>query len=184
MCPRCAVSVLSRRSNSWRPGSQRRHRRASSSWSPCPAAAFCCAGRSRSSPCTATGPVCSSKREAPAASGSPGSRWGRRSSLAGPLGSAFPTEGVGSALLVGGGIGCAPLQYLADELSAAGAGVIAAFGFRDFRAARAVGAFGYRAPLGRQRRRRRRTARDRHRHPRTSSTCGPRRSSTRAALRR
>ena len=61
--------------------------------------------------------------------------------LAGPLGSAFPTEDVSNALLVGGGIGCAPLQYLADELAAAGASVTAAFGFRDFRAARAAGAF-------------------------------------------
>jgi dihydroorotate dehydrogenase electron transfer subunit len=61
--------------------------------------------------------------------------------LAGPLGSAFPVEGVTSALLVGGGIGCAPLQYLGDELAAAGAHVTAAFGFRDFRAARAAGAF-------------------------------------------
>ncbi|MCX6371792.1 MAG: dihydroorotate dehydrogenase electron transfer subunit [Actinobacteria bacterium] len=61
--------------------------------------------------------------------------------LAGPLGSAFPTQGVASALLVGGGIGCAPLQYLADELTAAGAAVTAAFGFRDLRAARAAGAF-------------------------------------------
>jgi len=61
--------------------------------------------------------------------------------LAGPLGSAFPCVGVASALLVGGGIGCAPLQYLADELAAAGYSVTAAFGFRDFRAARAAGAF-------------------------------------------
>lgn len=61
--------------------------------------------------------------------------------VAGPLGSVFPTQGVTNALLVGGGIGCAPLQYLADELAAAGAHVTAAFGFRDFRAARAVGAF-------------------------------------------
>jgi dihydroorotate dehydrogenase electron transfer subunit len=61
--------------------------------------------------------------------------------LAGPLGSAFPCDGVASALLVGGGIGCAPLQYLADELTAAGSSVTAAFGFRDFRAARAAGAF-------------------------------------------
>jgi dihydroorotate dehydrogenase electron transfer subunit len=61
--------------------------------------------------------------------------------LAGPLGSVFPTEGVTNALLIGGGIGCAPLQYLADELTAAGASVTAAFGFRDFRAARAAGAF-------------------------------------------
>ena len=61
--------------------------------------------------------------------------------IAGPLGSAFPTAGVTNALLVGGGIGCAPLQYLADALAAAGANVTAAFGFRDFRAARAAGAF-------------------------------------------
>jgi dihydroorotate dehydrogenase electron transfer subunit len=61
--------------------------------------------------------------------------------VAGPLGSAFPTEGVTNALLVGGGIGCAPLQYLADDLAAVGAQVTAAFGFRDFRAARAAGAF-------------------------------------------
>ena len=61
--------------------------------------------------------------------------------VAGPLGSAFPVAGVTSALLVGGGIGCAPLQFLADELAAAGAHVTAAFGFRDFRAARAAGAF-------------------------------------------
>jgi dihydroorotate dehydrogenase electron transfer subunit len=61
--------------------------------------------------------------------------------LAGPLGSAFPIDGVTSALLVGGGIGCAPLQYLADHLTAGGAHVTAAFGFRDFRAARAAGAF-------------------------------------------
>ena len=61
--------------------------------------------------------------------------------LAGPLGSAFPTEGVTNALLVGGGIGSAPLQHLADVLAAAGANVTAAFGFRDFRAARAAGAF-------------------------------------------
>ena len=61
--------------------------------------------------------------------------------LAGPLGSAFPTQGATNALLVGGGIGCAPLQYLADALSATGVSVTAAFGFRDFRAARAAGAF-------------------------------------------
>ena len=66
---------------------------------------------------------------------------GQTVDLAGPLGSAFPTAGSTSALLVGGGIGCAPLQYLADELAAAGAHVTAAFGFRDFRAARAAGAF-------------------------------------------
>ncbi len=61
--------------------------------------------------------------------------------LAGPLGTPFPTAGVAQALLVGGGVGSAPLQFLADELAAAGAGVTAVFGFRDFRAARAAGAF-------------------------------------------
>ena len=61
--------------------------------------------------------------------------------VAGPLGSAFPTDGVTNALLVGGGIGCAPLQHLADELAATDAKVTAAFGFRDFRSARAAGAF-------------------------------------------
>lgn len=61
--------------------------------------------------------------------------------LSGPLGSAFPTDGVTNALLVGGGIGCAPLQYLADELVEQGAQVTAAFGFRDFLAARVAGAF-------------------------------------------
>jgi dihydroorotate dehydrogenase electron transfer subunit len=66
---------------------------------------------------------------------------GETMDLAGPLGSAFPTQGVASALLIGGGIGCAPLQFLADELAAAGVRVSAAFGFRDFRAARAAGAF-------------------------------------------
>jgi len=66
---------------------------------------------------------------------------GESVALAGPLGSAFPLAGVPHALLVGGGIGCAPLQYLADELAAAGTSVTAVFGFRDFRAARAAGAF-------------------------------------------
>jgi dihydroorotate dehydrogenase electron transfer subunit len=61
--------------------------------------------------------------------------------VAGPLGSGFPVDGVTSALLLGGGIGCAPLQFLADHLTAAGSHVAAAFGFRDFRAARAAGAF-------------------------------------------
>ena len=61
--------------------------------------------------------------------------------LAGPLGSAFPIGGVSDALLVGGGIGCAPLQYLSDELAAAGSAVTAVFGFRDHRAAHVAGAF-------------------------------------------
>ena len=66
---------------------------------------------------------------------------GQTVDLAGPLGSAFPTQGVSNAFLIGGGIGCAPLQYLADVLAAAGANVTAAFGFRNLRAARAAGAF-------------------------------------------
>ncbi len=66
---------------------------------------------------------------------------GETLALAGPLGSAFPVPAGGEALLVGGGIGCAPLQYLADELAAVGAAASAVFGFRDFRAARALGAF-------------------------------------------
>jgi len=61
--------------------------------------------------------------------------------VAGPLGTPFPTAGVTSALLVGGGIGCAPLQFLADTLGANGAQVTAVFGFRDGRQARIAGAF-------------------------------------------
>jgi dihydroorotate dehydrogenase electron transfer subunit len=61
--------------------------------------------------------------------------------LAGPLGSGFPTCGVRRALVVGGGIGCAPLQYLADELHCASADVEAVFGVRDRWAARILGAF-------------------------------------------
>lgn len=61
--------------------------------------------------------------------------------LAGPLGTPFPVEGVASGLLVGGGIGCAPLQYLADELRERGGQVTAAFGFRDLRQSRAAAAF-------------------------------------------
>jgi dihydroorotate dehydrogenase electron transfer subunit len=61
--------------------------------------------------------------------------------VAGPLGTPFPTGHVTGALLVGGGIGCAPLQFLADALTADGAPVTAAFGFRDARQARVAGAF-------------------------------------------
>ena len=61
--------------------------------------------------------------------------------VAGPLGTGFRLNGGGDALLVGGGIGCAPLQYVADELQASGARVTAAFGFRDHRQARLAGAF-------------------------------------------
>jgi dihydroorotate dehydrogenase electron transfer subunit len=61
--------------------------------------------------------------------------------LAGPLGRGFPLEGVRGALLVGGGIGAAPLQFLADELVAAEVPVVGAFGFRDAGQARLLGAF-------------------------------------------
>ncbi len=61
--------------------------------------------------------------------------------VAGPLGTGFSLIGAGRALLVGGGIGTAPLQYLAEALAAAGAGVAAAFGFRDRRQAQVLGAF-------------------------------------------
>ena len=62
-------------------------------------------------------------------------------SLAGPLGTGFPLEGVRAALLVGGGIGTAPLQFVADVLRAGGVPVTAAFGFRDEAQARLAGAF-------------------------------------------
>ncbi|HJW74348.1 MAG TPA: hypothetical protein VJ787_01585, partial [Thermoleophilia bacterium] len=61
--------------------------------------------------------------------------------LAGPLGSGFSLEGVRAGLLVGGGIGTAPLQFVADELVAAEVPVVGAFGFRDAAQARLVGAF-------------------------------------------
>lgn len=69
-----------------------------------------------------------------------GLKSGQEIEARGPYGNGFPLV-AGDAVLIGGGIGCAPLQYLADELAAAGAHVTAALGFRDFRAARAVGAF-------------------------------------------
>ncbi len=61
--------------------------------------------------------------------------------LAGPLGTGFPVAGIRHALLIGGGIGCAPLQYLWDELVAGGTEVATVFGFRDRGAARIVEAF-------------------------------------------
>ena len=61
--------------------------------------------------------------------------------VAGPLGTGFDLTGVTDALLVGGGIGTAPLQYLADALTARGVSVAAAFGFRDQRQTRLAGAF-------------------------------------------
>jgi len=66
---------------------------------------------------------------------------GEELDIAGPLGTPFPTSGVRSALLVGGGIGSAPLQFVADELIRGGAQVTAAFGFHDARHARVAGAF-------------------------------------------
>lgn len=61
--------------------------------------------------------------------------------LAGPLGTGFPTGGVTDALLIGGGIGCAPLQFLADMLATGGARVRAVFGFKDARQARLTAVF-------------------------------------------
>jgi dihydroorotate dehydrogenase electron transfer subunit len=61
--------------------------------------------------------------------------------VAGPLGHGFDLTGVTDALLIGGGIGTAPLQYLADVMADAGVRASAAFGFRDHRQARLVGAF-------------------------------------------
>ena len=157
--------------------------RASSSWSPCPGGGFLLR-RPLSLFAVARRP------HRPAGRGARRrQRAARRSStsatrvdVAGPLGSAFPTDGVTNALLVGGGIGCAPLQYLADELAAAGASVTAAFGFRDFRAARAAGAFSIDAALGRHRGRQRRAGRHgapparrarRRRPARPCYACGP-----------
>jgi dihydroorotate dehydrogenase electron transfer subunit len=62
-------------------------------------------------------------------------------SLSGPIGTAFPLQGVRTVLLVGGGIGAAPLQFLADALAARGVTVASAFGFRDHRHARLAHAF-------------------------------------------
>jgi len=61
--------------------------------------------------------------------------------LAGPLGNGFPLGDVTEALLVGGGIGVAPLQAAADALRARGVPATAAFGFRDAEQARLAGAF-------------------------------------------
>ena len=62
-------------------------------------------------------------------------------SLSGPIGTAFPAQDAGQALLVGGGIGSAPLQFLADALAARGVTAASAFGFRDYRHARLAYAF-------------------------------------------
>ena len=48
--------------------------------------------------------------------------------LLGPMGRGFTIEGTGSALLVGGGVGCAPLNYLARSLKSNGARVTMLFG--------------------------------------------------------
>jgi dihydroorotate dehydrogenase electron transfer subunit len=60
--------------------------------------------------------------------------------VAGPIGTGFPTPSR-PALLLGGGIGVAPLQFLGDSLRAGGATVTVAFGFRDAAQARLVAAF-------------------------------------------
>jgi len=61
--------------------------------------------------------------------------------VAGPLGHGFPLERVRAALLVAGGIGVAPFQFVADVLRARGVPVTATFGFRDEGQARLSGAF-------------------------------------------
>jgi len=61
--------------------------------------------------------------------------------VAGPLGHGFPLERVRAALLVAGGIGVAPFQFVADVLRARGIPVTATFGFRDEGQARLAGAF-------------------------------------------
>jgi dihydroorotate dehydrogenase electron transfer subunit len=55
---------------------------------------------------------------------------GRRLQISGSLGRGFPTQGIGHALLVGGGIGLAPLQFLADEFAAAGIPALSYAGVR------------------------------------------------------
>jgi dihydroorotate dehydrogenase electron transfer subunit len=55
---------------------------------------------------------------------------GRRLQISGALGTGFPIEGIGSALLIGGGIGLAPLQFLADELARAGIPALSFAGVR------------------------------------------------------
>lgn len=61
--------------------------------------------------------------------------------VAGPLGNGFLTDSGGPALVLGGGIGVAPLQLLVDRLLAVRASVTVAFGFRDAQQARLVSAF-------------------------------------------
>lgn len=61
--------------------------------------------------------------------------------VAGPLGSGFPIDSGARALVLGGGIGVAPLQFLVDRLLSTHASVTVAFGFRDAQQARLVSAF-------------------------------------------
>ena len=56
------------------------------------------------------------------------SRAGGELDMLGPMGRGFSLERAGSALLVGGGVGCAPLNYLARALKAAGVRVTMLFG--------------------------------------------------------
>ena len=57
-------------------------------------------------------------------------RVGDRLSVLGPLGNGFDPRGGGTALLVGGGIGVAPLALLARSLTASGRDVHCLLGFR------------------------------------------------------
>jgi dihydroorotate dehydrogenase electron transfer subunit len=61
--------------------------------------------------------------------------------VAGPLGSAFPIHPDAPALVLGGGIGVAPLQFLVERLLSTAVPVTVAFGFRDAQQARLVSAF-------------------------------------------
>lgn len=58
-------------------------------------------------------------------------RAGAKVSLLGPLGHGFDPPGFGEALLVGGGVGVAPLCHLASEMERAGRGYRLVAGFSD-----------------------------------------------------
>lgn len=58
-------------------------------------------------------------------------RMGDRLEVLGPLGHGFDLTGSGPAVIAGGGIGVAPLAYLARELAAAGRAVNCFLGFRS-----------------------------------------------------
>ena len=60
--------------------------------------------------------------------------------VVGPLGRPFPVV-AGRAVVLGGGIGVAPLQLLVDELTSVGAATTVVFGFRDAGQARLVTPF-------------------------------------------